>query len=111
MLKLNITQNRVYSVVLPLESGGRALRMELVYNRFGDFWGMSLYDSVEDEYIVSHIPLLMVQGESLVCGVLKQMQYLGLGDFVVLMKERGADVKNPSYWSLSEDFDLFWGET
>ena len=110
MLKLNLTDNRAYSIVLPLSSGGRALRMELDYNRFGDFWSMSLYDSVEAKYLVSRVPLLLSQGETIICGALKQMQYLGLGDFLVLMKEKGATEKNPTYWRFNENFDLFWSE-
>lgn len=110
MYKLNLGENRIYSVILPLSSGGRSLRMELTYNRFGDLWSMSLYDTLQEEYLVSHVPLLLAQNETIICGVLRQMQYLGLGDFYVLMKEKGATEKNPNYWQFAEDFDLFWSE-
>lgn len=110
MYKLNLTDSLNYSITLPLSDGGRALRLELSYNRFGDLWSMSLYDNLAEEYIISHAPLLLSQNETIICGVLKQMQYLGIGDFFVLMKEKGSTEKNPRYLKFNENFDLFWME-
>ena len=110
MLKLNLTDNLVYSVVLPLSSGGRSLRMEMDYNRWGDFWSMSLYDPIAEKYLTSRTPLLLAMNDEVIVNVLKQMNYLGLGEFLLISKENTALLKNPNYWRIAEKFNLYWGE-
>lgn len=103
IIPLDSSPDQSITCTVPVNGKNVILDIRCRYNTEGNFWSMSVSDSVSGKKFLESIPL--------VCGVdiLGQYQHLEIGS-CFLIKTGNTSLDMPDDKTLGSDFVLVWGD-
>ena len=102
----------IKDISIPINGKAKALRLEISYNRRGDFWKVSIFDVSSSEYLVKNMPLVWaVRAEDgAIYSVNKQLKHLGFGQMYFSKASEENRIDRIVFKTrMSKDFRLIWG--
>lgn len=107
-IELDTTPDQEFTVAVEVGEEVVNLIIRLRYNTEGDFWHMDISDGNTLEMLISNAPLLT--GEFPSGDLLKQFEYVGIGQAAILKVTDGAKGDFPNLENLGTDYVLVWGK-
>lgn len=107
-IPLDPNPDQQFNITVTVGEENVGLILHLRYNTEGEFWHMDVSDGSTEEMLLSNVPLLT--GEYPAADILRQFEYIGIGQAIVLKVTDGASGDFPNLDNLGSDYILVWGK-
>lgn len=84
------------------------LRLRVRYNTESECWIMSVSDGISNQMLADSIPLVTGNGQMI--NILRQHDYLGIGEARVIPVSDKTRTEIPRFDNLETEFALVWGD-